>query len=68
MGYTDRPGARGVERFMKHYFLVAKDVGDLTRIFCAILEIDQQASGACRGCAGAPGGGRSVASSSMASG
>jgi [protein-PII] uridylyltransferase len=42
MGYADRPGARGVERFMKHYFLVAKDVGDLTRIFCAILEIDQQ--------------------------
>ena len=42
MGYADRPGARGVERFMKHYFLVAKDVGDLTRIFCAILEADQQ--------------------------
>ncbi len=42
MGYTDRAGARGVERFMKHYFLVAKDVGDLTRIFCAILEADQQ--------------------------
>jgi [protein-PII] uridylyltransferase len=42
MGYTDRAGARGVERFMKHYFLVAKDVGDLTRIFCAILEIDQK--------------------------
>jgi len=42
MGYADRPGARGVERFMKHYFLVAKDVGDLTRIFCAILEIDQK--------------------------
>jgi [protein-PII] uridylyltransferase len=42
MGYTDHAGARGVERFMKHYFLVAKDVGDLTRIFCAILEADQQ--------------------------
>ncbi|HTV88409.1 MAG TPA: [protein-PII] uridylyltransferase [Stellaceae bacterium] len=41
MGYADRRGARGVERFMKHYFLVAKDVGDLTRIFCAILQIDQ---------------------------
>jgi [protein-PII] uridylyltransferase len=27
-----------VERFMKHYFLVAKDVGDLTRIFFASLE------------------------------
>ncbi|HUC70817.1 MAG TPA: [protein-PII] uridylyltransferase, partial [Stellaceae bacterium] len=42
MGYTDHAGSRGVERFMKHYFLVAKDVGDLTRIFCAILEADQQ--------------------------
>src|SRR5437762_4175439 len=42
MGYTDHVGTRGVERFMKHYFLVAKDVGDLTRIFCAILEADQQ--------------------------
>ncbi|MBV9374224.1 MAG: [protein-PII] uridylyltransferase [Alphaproteobacteria bacterium] len=42
MGYTDHEGNRGVERFMKHYFLVAKDVGDLTRIFCAILEADQK--------------------------
>jgi [protein-PII] uridylyltransferase len=42
MGYTDHAGSRGVERFMKHYFLIAKDVGDLTRIFCAILEADQQ--------------------------
>ncbi|MGH6981706.1 MAG: [protein-PII] uridylyltransferase, partial [Stellaceae bacterium] len=42
MGYTDHAGTRGVERFMKHYFLVAKDVGDLTRIFCAILEDQQQ--------------------------
>src|SRR4051794_9718433 len=42
MGYTDRHGLRGVERFMKHYFLVAKDVGDLTRIFCAVLETEQQ--------------------------
>jgi [protein-PII] uridylyltransferase len=42
MGYTDHAGARGVERFMKHYFLVAKDVGDLTRIFCAIWEADQR--------------------------
>jgi [protein-PII] uridylyltransferase len=30
-----------VERFMKHYFLVAKDVGDLTRILCARLEENQ---------------------------
>ncbi|MGE0651599.1 MAG: [protein-PII] uridylyltransferase [Alphaproteobacteria bacterium] len=38
MGYTDHAGTRGVERFMKHYFLWAKEVGDLTRIFCAALE------------------------------
>ncbi|WP_119418683.1 [protein-PII] uridylyltransferase [Desertibaculum subflavum] len=38
MRYTDHAGTRGVERFMKHYFLIAKDVGDLTRIFCAALE------------------------------
>ncbi|MBB5754077.1 [protein-PII] uridylyltransferase [Prosthecomicrobium pneumaticum] len=38
LGYTAHPGLRDVERFMKHYFLVAKDVGDLTRIFCAALE------------------------------
>jgi [protein-PII] uridylyltransferase len=42
MGYTNHAGTRGVERFMKHYFLVAKDVGDLTRIFCAVLEADQR--------------------------
>ena len=38
LGYQDHAGTRGVERFMKHYFWVAKDVGDLTRIFCAALE------------------------------
>ena len=38
LNYTDRPGSLGVERFMKHYFLIAKDVGDLTRIFCSALE------------------------------
>ncbi|MEM1289065.1 MAG: [protein-PII] uridylyltransferase [Pseudomonadota bacterium] len=38
LGYTDRAGLRAVERFMKHYFLVAKDVGNLTRIVCAQLE------------------------------
>lgn len=42
MGYRDRAGTRGVERFMKHYFLVAKDVGDLTRILCAVLEEQQK--------------------------
>ncbi len=38
MGYAERLGMLGVERFMKRYFLVAKDVGDLTRIICASLE------------------------------
>jgi [protein-PII] uridylyltransferase len=42
MGYADDARSRGVERFMKDYFLVAKDIGDLTRIFCAILEADQK--------------------------
>ena len=68
MGYTDHAGSRGVERFMKHYFLVAKDVGDLTRIFCAILEADQKRRRRLPGCAGAPGGAPSTASSSMATG
>ena len=44
MAYTDREGARGVERFMKHYFLVAKDVGDLTRILCAVWEEEHKKS------------------------
>jgi [protein-PII] uridylyltransferase len=38
LGYTAHPGLKDVERFMKHYFLIAKDVGDLTRIFVASLE------------------------------
>ncbi len=38
LGYKQRTGARSVERFMKHYYLYAKEVGDLTRIFCAVLE------------------------------
>jgi [protein-PII] uridylyltransferase len=42
LGYTEHPGLKDVERFMKHYFLIAKDVGDLTAILCAALE-DRQA-------------------------
>ncbi len=42
LGYTSHPGMQDVERFMKHYFLIAKDVGGLTAILCAKLE-DQQA-------------------------
>ena len=38
LGYTDRPGQPAVERFMKHYFLTVREVGDLTRIVCAELE------------------------------
>src|SRR5690349_5790580 len=38
MHFTDDNPRRAVEAFMKTYFLVAKDVGDLTRIFCAALE------------------------------
>ena len=38
LGYHDRGGLSRVERFMKHYFLVAKDVGDLTAIVCSALE------------------------------
>ena len=41
LGYKAHGGLRHVERFMKHYFLVAKDVGDLTRILCASLEARQ---------------------------
>ena len=42
MNYTDHAGTRGVERFMKHFFLVAKDVGDLTRLFCSLAEEQQK--------------------------
>jgi len=38
LNYTDRSTNQGVERFMKHYYLIAKEVGDLTRIICASLE------------------------------
>src|ERR1700728_621054 len=38
LGYTQHPGLQDVERFMKHYFLTAKHVGDLTAILCAGLE------------------------------
>lgn len=42
IGYAARSGQAPVERFMKAYFLVAKDVGDLTAIVCAALEARQQ--------------------------
>src|SRR5690606_13642830 len=40
LGFTERAGMLAVERFMKRYFLVAKDVGDLTRIFVTSLEFN----------------------------
>lgn len=42
IGFAGRSGQAPVERFMKAYFLVAKDVGDLTAIVCAALEARQQ--------------------------
>lgn len=41
LGYSNRRTLSAVERFMKHYFLVTKDVGDLTRILCSALEEEQ---------------------------
>ena len=41
LGYRGHAGLSGVERFMKHYFLVAKEVGQLTRIVCTALELKQ---------------------------
>ncbi len=38
MRYAERPGSAPVERFMRHYFLTAKQVGHLTALFLAHLE------------------------------
>jgi [protein-PII] uridylyltransferase len=38
MRYADRPGRTAVERFMRHYFLTAKEAGDLTAVFLAHLD------------------------------
>jgi [protein-PII] uridylyltransferase len=38
MAYANRPGMSAVERFMRHYFLTAKQVGNLTALFLAHLE------------------------------
>ncbi len=42
MGVKATTGLNPVEKFMRRYFLVAKDVGDLTAIFCATLEEEQK--------------------------
>jgi [protein-PII] uridylyltransferase len=41
LGYKGKGGLSGVERFMRHYFLVAKEVGELTGIVCSALEMKQ---------------------------
>jgi [protein-PII] uridylyltransferase len=40
MGYHDRGDTQAVERFMRRYFLIAKEVGALTRAFSAQLEAE----------------------------
>ncbi|MBI1340658.1 [protein-PII] uridylyltransferase [bacterium] len=42
MGFKARGGVSAVERFMKRYFIAAKEVGALTRILCASLEADEK--------------------------
>ncbi len=42
MGYTSENPREAVENFMRAYFLVAKDVGGLTRIFCKALEVQNR--------------------------
>lgn len=44
LGYRDRGEQLGVERFMKRYFIAARDVGGLTRILSAKLEAEQKKS------------------------
>jgi len=43
-GFTDKAEQKGVEAFMKRYFHVAKDVGDLTRVMVQVLEEQQKKS------------------------
>lgn len=38
LGYTNKNNAKAVERFMKHYFRVTRDIGDLTRIVCSAID------------------------------
>jgi len=41
LGYKERGGLRTVERFMKQYFMVAREVGELTLAASAALEMQQ---------------------------
>lgn len=40
MGYKDKEPNRRAEKFMKDYFLLAREVGHLTRILCARIEAE----------------------------
>jgi len=42
--YRQAHGLLAVERFMRHYFMITKDVGELTAILCSNLEIQQLAT------------------------
>ncbi|MFV0472881.1 MAG: [protein-PII] uridylyltransferase [Pikeienuella sp.] len=42
LGFEAQSGKRAVEVFMQRYYRHAKDVGELTRFFCAALEADQK--------------------------
>ncbi|MBL8549826.1 MAG: [protein-PII] uridylyltransferase [Hyphomonadaceae bacterium] len=44
LGYGRRKKQQAVERFMRHYFLTAKEVGMLTRSLCAKLGVYQASS------------------------
>ncbi len=44
LNYREDGNLLPVERFMRHYFLVAKDVGELTAILCSSLEMQQFAA------------------------
>jgi [protein-PII] uridylyltransferase len=48
LGYRGKFGLKAVERFMKHYFLIVKEVGDLSTILCAALEMQQAKSAPAR--------------------
>ena len=41
LGYRGHAGLSAVERFMRHYFLIAKEVGELTGTVCSALELKQ---------------------------
>ena len=42
LGYKDKTGRLAVEQFMKHYFIVARTIGHITRIFCHALEMQHR--------------------------